>query len=244
VEGLELVTPGFAPYVLPLTVAILVLLFAVQRRGTARVGVVFGPIVCVWFLVLGALGLRGIAGAPEVLLALDPRHAARFFLAHGWTRSSSSARVFLVVTGGEALYADMGHFGRGRSGWRGSAWRCPCLLLNYFGQGALLLREGQAALKNPFFLLAPGWALVPLVLLSTAAVVIASQAIISGAFSLTRQAVHLGFLPRTSIDHTSADEIGQIYVPAVNWLLLRRDRGARARLPAARARSPRPTAWP
>jgi KUP system potassium uptake protein len=219
IEGLELVTPVFTPYVLPVTVAILVGLFAVQRRGTAVVGVMFGPVTCVWFLALGALGVRGIARAPEVLAAVDPRHAAAFFALHGLKGVLVLGAVFLVVTGGEALYADMGHFGKRpiRLAW--FTLVLPALLLNYFGQGALLLRE-PATLRNPFFLLAPPWALVPLVLLSTAAVVIASQAIISGAFSLTRQAVHLGFLPRTSILHTSAQEIGQIYVPLVNWLLL------------------------
>jgi KUP system potassium uptake protein len=219
IEGLEVVWPTFDRYVVPITVVILVALFAVQRRGTARVGAVFGPVTCLWFAVIALLGLASIVRTPSVLLAIDPRHAAAFFAAHGLQGLLVLGAVFLVVTGGEALYADMGHFGRRpiRVAWYGLV--LPALLLDYFGQGALLLRD-PAALENPFFLLAPAWARVPLVLLAAAATVIASQAVISGAFSLTRQAVNLGYLPRTSICHTSAQEIGQIYVPSVNWLLL------------------------
>ena len=219
VEGLEIVTELFKPWVLPIAALILVGLFAVQSRGTARVGAVFGPITCLWFVVLFGLGAKEIVREPGVLWALDPRQAVGFLLAHGRVGVLVLGAVFLVVTGGEALYADMGHFGRRpiRIAW--FALVLPALLVNYFGQGALLLRD-PAALEHPFFLLAPGWAVLPLVLLATVATVIASQAIISGAFSLTNQAVHLGFLPRTEVRHTSSEEIGQIYVPLVNWLLL------------------------
>lgn len=219
VEGLEVATPVFEPYVIPITAAILIALFAFQRRGTAGVGLLFGPVTLVWFVVLAGLGLAGIAAAPRVLAALLPTHAAAFLLANGWPGFLVVGAVFLVVTGGEALYADMGHFGRLpiRLAWFGLV--LPALVINYFGQGALLLRD-PAAIKNPFYLLAPAWGLYPLVGLSTAATVIASQAVISGAFSLSRQAIQLGFLPRMDVEHTSAQEIGQIYVPGVNWALL------------------------
>ena len=219
VEGLEVVTPVFTPYVVPITVAILVALFAVQSRGTARIGSVFGPVMLLWFLTLGVLGLAQVVHDPGVLAAVDPTHAVRFFVENRWHSLLVLGSVFLVVTGGEALYADMGHFGKEpiRLSWFGFV--LPALLLNYFGQGALVLRD-RAAADHPFFLLAPQWAVVPLVVLTTAATVIASQAVISGAFSLTRQAVQLGYLPRVNVEHTSKTHIGQIYIPGLNWLLM------------------------
>jgi KUP system potassium uptake protein len=219
IEGLNVATPVFTPYVVPLTVAVLLGVFAIQRHGTERVGRLFGPVMLVWFLCLGLLGVQAMAQLPIVLTAVDPRHAVSFFLEHGWHGFAVLGAVFLVVTGGEALYADMGHVGKLpiRVAW--FALVLPALLLNYFGQGALLLSDPNAA-ANPFFFLAPSWALLPLVALSTAAAIIASQALISGAFSLTRQAVQLGYCPRLDIDHTSSDEIGQVYVPQVNWALM------------------------
>jgi KUP system potassium uptake protein len=219
VEGLEVVAPGHRNLVIPTTLVILIALFSVQNRGTSRVGSVFGPVMVAWFLTLAALGLRGIADHPTVLEAISPHHAANFFAHNGWHGFTVLAAVFLVVTGGEALYADMGHFGARpiRLGWFGLAlW---ALLLNYFGQGALVLTDPEAA-HSPFYRLAPTWAMWPLVGLATAATVIASQAVISGAFSLTHQAVQLGYAPRLAISHTSAEERGQIYVAPVNWMLL------------------------
>jgi KUP system potassium uptake protein len=219
VEGLEIVTPVFAPYVIPLTVVILIALFLCQHRGTGGVGAVFGPVTLVWFAVLALLGVTQIVHHPIVLTAVSPHHALAFFLDNGWTGFLVLGSVFLVVTGGEALYADMGHFGTRpiRIAW--FALVLPALLLNYFGQGALLLARPETA-QNPFYLMAPSWALIPLVVLATAATVIASQALISGAFSLSMQAVQLGFSPRLDIEHTSARERGQIYLPAINWLLM------------------------
>ncbi|HEX6940206.1 MAG TPA: potassium transporter Kup [Longimicrobiales bacterium] len=219
VEGLEVATPVFRPYVVPITIAILVGLFLVQRRGTASVGAVFGPITLLWFATLAVLGLRQIVREPGVLAAIDPRHAVAFFAHNGMAGFFVLGAVFLVVTGGEAMYADMGHFGRRpiRVAWFGLV--LPALLLCYFGQGALLLRSPDAA-HNPFYRMAPGWALLPLVALATTATVIASQAIISGAFSLTMQAVQLGYSPRVRIAHTSEDEFGQIYIPLVNRALM------------------------
>src|SRR6185369_10262416 len=219
VEGLEVTTSVFHPYVVPITIAILVGLFLVQTRGTGGIGKVFGPVMVVWFAVLAALGVAGILTRPAVLAAINPLYAARFFAANGVHGFLILGTVFLVATGGEALYADMGHFGRSpiRYGWFSLV--APALVLNYFGQGALLIGNPEAA-KNPFYLLAPKWALYPLVALATLATVIASQAVISGAFSLTRQAVQLGYLPRVKIVHTSWSEVGQIYVPSVNWLLM------------------------
>ena len=219
VEGLKVAAPQLHDYVIPITVLILFALFAVQRHGTAAVGAVFGPLTLVWFAVLALLGIRGIAQAPQVLLALNPWYALRFFLDNGWTGYLILYAVFLVATGGEALYADLGHFGRKpiRRVW--FAFVLPALLLNYFGQGALLIAEPGNGI-HPFFHLAPGWALYPLVILATAATCIASQAVITGAFSLTRQAVHLGLLPGLKVDQTSADARGQIYMPAVNWVLM------------------------
>ena len=219
VEGLKVATPLFDPYVVPVAVAILIGVFAIQRHGTHRVGRLFGPIMVAWFVVIGALGVMWLTRHPVVLTAIDPRHAFSFFRENGWHGFAVLGAVFLVVTGGEALYADMGHFGKRpiRLAWY--ALVLPALLLNYFGQGALLL-EDPAAAAQPFFLLAPGWALVPLVLLATAAAIIASQALISGAFSLTQQAIQLGYCPRMDIDHTSHHEMGQVYVPQVNWALM------------------------
>jgi KUP system potassium uptake protein len=218
VEGLEVATPFFKPYVLPITIVILVGLFLFQRRGTAGVGAVFGPVIFVWFTVLALMGIRGILWEPSVLTALNPLHAIRFFIHNGLHGFLVLGAVFLVATGGEALYADLGHFGEKAIQIDWFSVVGPSLMLHYLGQGALLIRNPQAA-ANPFYLLAPGWALYPLVILATAATVIASQAIISGVFSLTRQAIQLGYLPRMQIVHTSSAEIGQIYMPAVNWAL-------------------------
>ena len=219
VEGLTVATHFFEPWVIPATLAILVLLFLAQRRGTARIGAVFGPVMLLWFLTIAGLGLAGIARAPSVLAAVNPAHAAAFFAHNGWHAALVLAAVFLVVTGAESLYADMGHFGRRpiRLAWFGAV--APALILNYLGQGALLLTDPEAA-HNPFYRLAPGWALYPLVALATAATIVASQAVISGAFSLTRQAIQLGYSPRLPVTHTSASEIGQIYIAPVNWLLM------------------------
>jgi KUP system potassium uptake protein len=219
VEGLEVATPLLRPYVVPLTITILVCLFLFQHQGTTRVGVVFGPITLIWFLVLGGLGLHGIMRQPQVLAALNPLRAAAFLGREQIRGFLVLGAVFLVATGGEALYADMGHFGKRpiRVTWFGLV--LPALLLNYFGQGALLLLN-PAATHNPFYRLAPDWALYPMVALATAATIIASQAIISGCFSLARQAVQLGYSPRLQVDYTSAEEIGQIYIPPVNWILM------------------------
>ncbi|MEW5927856.1 MAG: potassium transporter Kup [Gemmatimonadota bacterium] len=219
IEGLEVATPLFEPYVIPATVTILVGLFAVQYRGTAGVGKVFGPVTFLWFLTLAVLGLGQVVQNPAVLAAVNPLYGARFFAENGIPGFLVLGSVFLAVTGGEALYADMGHFGRGPIRFTWFTVVLPALLLNYFGQGALLIRD-PAAIEHPFFLMAPQWALYPLVALTTAATVIASQAVISGAFSLTRQAVQLGYLPRMEIEHTSERQIGQIYIPSVNWLLM------------------------
>jgi KUP system potassium uptake protein len=218
VEGLEVVRPSMDHLVVPISAAILVGLFAVQRYGTGVVGRVFGPVMLVWFAVLAAAGLHGIADHPAVLKALSPTYAVQFFADRGLTAFLSLGGVVLTVTGAEALYADMGHFGRSpiRRAWLVAVF--PALVLNYMGQGALLI-EHPGAVTNPFFLLLPGWARLPVVFLATAATVIASQAVISGAFSVTRQAVTLGYLPRLRIVHTSPRE-GQIYVPFVNWTLL------------------------
>ena len=219
VEGLNVATMVFEPYVLPISVLVLVGLFSIQRVGAGRVGGAFGPVMVVWFLCIGALGTRGIWMAPEVMKAINPWYAIQFFIYHGWTGFVVLGAVFLVVTGAEALYADMGHFGAGpiRLAWFGLV--LPSLYLNYLGQGALLLRNAGAA-DNPFYNLAPAWARFPLVFLATAAAVIASQALISGTFSLTMQAVQLGYLPRMAINHTSHEHRGQIYVPFANWALM------------------------
>lgn len=219
VEGITTIQQGLTPLVLPVTIAILVALFAIQARGTASVGKLFGPIMLVYFLVLALLGLRGIAAAPEILWALNPWYAVQFFALDPALGFLALGSVVLAVTGAEALYADMGHFGRRAImvSWLYIAF--PCLLLNYLGQSALILRN-PGMIENPFFLMAPDWARLPLVLLATMATVIASQAVISGAFSISQQAVQLGFLPRLRILHTSAKAAGQIYIPLVNWSLL------------------------
>ncbi|HLI11310.1 MAG TPA: potassium transporter Kup [Alphaproteobacteria bacterium] len=219
VEGLKVATPLFDPYVIPITVLLLLALFLFQRRGSARVGGLFGPVMALWFIAIALLGLSEIILQPAILLALDPLYGIRLLFADPWRGFVLLGAVVLAVTGAEALYADMGHFGRGpiRATWFWIVF--PSLLLNYFGQGALLLRT-PSALDNPFFRLAPDWALYPLVVLSSVATVIASQAVISGAFSMTRQAVQLGYLPRLLIRHTSAEASGQIYVPRVNFFLL------------------------
>ena len=218
VEGLELVTPTLKPYVIPLTLLILTGLFFIQKRGTGSVGLFFGPIMTGWFGVLGLLGVLQIIHNPSVLAALNPLHAIHFIGAHPGLAFLALGSVVLAVTGGEALYTDMGHFGRFpiRLAW--FAFVMPALVLNYFGQGALLLAEPDA-IQNPFFHLAPDWALIPMLALATLATVIASQAVISGAFSVARQSVQMGLLPRMQIVHTSGHEEGQIYVPFTNWSL-------------------------
>ena len=218
-EGLEVAAPGLSSLVLPLTVVILVCLFAIQRFGTGLVGRLFGPVMLVWFAVLAVAGLREVLTEPGILRALLPTHGLRFLADEPTVGFFALGSIVLVVTGAEALYADMGHFGRPpiRRAWFLVVF--PALTLNYLGQGGLILRD-PAAIENPFFLLLPGWARVPMVLLATAATVIASQALISGAFSVTRQAVQLGFLPRLRIHHTSEHAVGQVFVPAVNWTLL------------------------
>jgi KUP system potassium uptake protein len=219
VEGLRVVSPAFGSIVLPLTLIILVALFSVQRRGTARVGQLFGPIMLVWFVSIAALGLVQIAANPAVLQALEPLHAVRFAARNPGLTFTVMAAVFLAMTGAEAMYADVGHFGRGpiRIAWFWIAM--PCLMANYFGQGALVLAQPEAA-ANPFFLLAPSWLQLPLVFLATAATIIASQAVISGSFSMTTQAIKLGYLPRIPIEYTSETQAGQVYLPLVNWLLM------------------------
>jgi KUP system potassium uptake protein len=219
VEGLKIVEPSFAGAVVPITAVIIVGLFLVQRHGTTVVGRVFGPIMTAWFVTIGALGINGIAHHPAILKALSPTYALGFLFGHFGIAFFALAAVVLAVTGAEALYADMGHFGRKAisRGWLILVF--PALVLNYFGQGALVLGD-TANLSGPFFLLAPGWARLPLVLLATVATVIAAQAVITGAFSVTSQAAQLGYLPRLRVAHTSEKEIGQIYVPWINWLLL------------------------
>jgi KUP system potassium uptake protein len=216
-EGVQLVAPASETVVALASIVLLALLFVFQRRGTARVGRTFGVVMTVWFVTIGGLGLAAIAKHPSVLGALDPRHAVSFFSRNGLAGFFVLGAVFLVATGAEALYADMGRFGRRamRLDWLAIVF--PALLLNYFGQGALLL-ESPAALRNPFYLLAPSWAVVPLVVLATAAALIAAQAVISGAFSLTRQAVQLNYLPRVTIAHTSSSEMGEIYISGISWV--------------------------
>ena len=216
VEGLEVISPRFVKYVVPLTLVILFCLFWVQKRGTTGIGKFFGPITLVWFAAIGALGVFHIAANPSILLALSPHYAARFVWDNPGITFILLGAVVLCVTGAEALYADLGHFGKKpiRVAW--FAVVMPSLTLNYFGQGALLLAN-PAAVKNPFYMMAPDWALFPLVALATAAAVIASQALITGAFSVTKQVIQLGYLPRLNLIHTSAREAGQIYIPSVNW---------------------------
>ncbi|MDE2273356.1 MAG: KUP/HAK/KT family potassium transporter [Gammaproteobacteria bacterium] len=221
VEGLQIAAPSLHTVVIPITVVILFVLFAVQRHGSAKVGAVFGPLMLLWFLVLAVLGIRGISAAPQVLLAVNPWYAVQFFQANGFAGFLILYAVFLVTTGGEALYADLGHFGRSpiRKVWFGFV--LPALLLNYFGQGALLIADPQTQTTlHPFFHLAPAWGLYPLVVLATLATCIASQAVITGAYSLTRQAIQLGQLPHLKVEQTSAEARGQIYMPMVNWMLM------------------------
>ncbi|WP_218511164.1 potassium transporter Kup [Variovorax sp. dw_308] len=219
VEGLEIAAPRLAPYVIPITLAVLVGLFVAQKWGTAGIGAVFGPVMVAWFLVLALTGLMHTMATPAILAALNPLQALAFCAHHGWLAFVALGSVVLALTGAEALYADMGHFGAPpiRLSWFVLVF--PALALNYLGQGALLIRD-PGALDNPFFHMFPPWALVPMVVLATVATVIASQAVISGAYSMTKQAVQLGFLPRMAVKHTSDEQIGQIYVPAINWMLL------------------------
>ncbi len=221
VEGLEVASanPDMHALVIPITLAVLFVLFWMQRQGTATVGKLFGPVMLLWFGTLAVLGITNIIHHPEVLAAVNPAHALHFFTGNHWLAFIALGAVVLAVTGGEALYADMGHFGRKpiRLAWFGFV--LPALVLNYFGQGALILRD-PAAVKNPFYLLAPEWAMYPLVALATVSTVIASQAVISGAFSVSRQALQLGYLPRMLVQHTSESEEGQIYLPGVNWWLM------------------------
>jgi KUP system potassium uptake protein len=218
VEGLEIIAPALKDFVIPVTVIVLTGLFMIQKRGTGVVGLFFGPVMIVWFSVLAGLGINQILRHPEVLVALNPYYAFQFISDYPKLAFLALSAVVLAVTGGEALYTDMGHFGRSpiRLAWFGFVM--PALVLNYFGQGALLLHDPQA-IRNPFYMLAPEWALIPMVALSTVATVIASQAVISGAFSVARQAVQMGLLPRMGIIHTSGKEEGQIYVPFTNWTL-------------------------
>jgi len=219
VEGMGLAFDGIDHWVVPISLVVLVALFLVQKHGTEKIGKLFGPIMVTWFVVLGALGVHGILQTPEVLKAFNPGWAVNFFIVHPGMGVAILGAVVLALTGAEALYADMGHFGRKPIARAWFALVLPALVLNYFGQGAMLLQNPEAA-RNPFYLLAPSWALLPLVGLATMATVIASQAVISGAFSLTRQAIQLGYIPRMQIQHTSSDEQGQIYIGAVNWTLM------------------------
>ncbi|MBJ9977783.1 potassium transporter Kup [Pseudomonas sp. S75] len=219
VEGMGLAFDGIDHWVVPISLVVLVALFLVQKHGTEKIGKAFGPIMVVWFLVLAVLGVHGIQQSPEVLKAFNPGWALHFFIVHPGMGVAILGAVVLALTGAEALYADMGHFGRKPIARAWFALVLPALVLNYFGQGAMLLQNPEAA-RNPFYLLAPSWALLPLVALSTLATVIASQAVISGAFSLTRQAIQLGYVPRMQVQHTSSDEQGQIYIGAVNWTLM------------------------
>lgn len=218
VEGLKMATPFFKPWIIPITLIILIGLFLFQSRGTLRVSALFTPIIFLWFLVLSVLGFLQILENPHVLKAVNPIYAVNFFSSHGWVGTLVLGSVFLVVTGGEALYADLGHFGRGPIRFSWFVLVFPSLLLNYFGQGALLLKNPGAA-EHPFFVMAPPWALYPLVFLATLATIIASQAIISGSFSLTYQGMQLDYFPRVQVRHTSSKEKGQIYVPITNWML-------------------------
>ena len=219
VEGLKVIGPGFEDFIVPITAVIILGLFSVQRRGTAAVGRFFGPVMIAWFVAIGACGVSGIISNPEILKALSPTYAVTFLLGHFHIAFFSLAAIVLSVTGAEALYADMGHFGRRAItvGWLGLV--LPACTLSYFGQGALVLAD-ESKVRAPFFLLTPDWARIPMVLLATAATVIASQAVITGAFSVASQAARLGYLPRLRIEHTSASTIGQIYVPWINHLLM------------------------
>jgi KUP system potassium uptake protein len=219
VEGLQIVAPRLEHYILPITIVVLSVLFYIQTKGTGKVGRMFAPIMCFWFATLGLLGVVNIVQHPDVLMAVNPYYAVSLLIELGWKGFLIMGAVVLAITGAEALYADMGHFGLKPIR---RAWFCfvfPALLLNYFGQGALLIGNPKAV-ENPFYLMAPHWAIYPLLILATLSTVIASQAVISGAFSVTRQAIQLGYCPRMNIRHTSGDEMGQVYLPAVNWLLM------------------------
>lgn len=220
VEGLGVVTPNLKPYIIPITLSVLFLLFFFQSKGTALIGRFFGPVCAIWFFAIALIGLKGTIQHPEILAALNPVHGIKFlFGSQGGNTFVVLGSVFLAVTGAEALYADMGHFGKSAINWSWGTFVFPALILNYLGQGALIL-ENPEAVRNPFFLSVPDWGLLPMVGLATAATIIASQAVISGAFSATRQAMQLGYLPRLRIVHTSSSAFGQIYVPVTNWLLL------------------------
>ncbi|GAA5520227.1 potassium transporter Kup [Aliifodinibius salicampi] len=219
IEGLQVATPFFEPYIIPITIGILIALFAVQSKGTAGIGAIFGPITLTWFLTLAILGIIQIVQHPNVLQALNPAFGFNFFIQNGWAGFLVLGSVFLVVTGGEALYADIGHFGLRPIR---ITWFCvvlPSLLLNYFGQGALVINNPEF-IEHPFFHMIPRWGLYPLVIIATVATIIASQAVISGAFSLTRQAVQLGYMPRLKVRQTSEKQFGQIYIPVINWILM------------------------
>ncbi len=217
VEGLEVSTPALEAYVVPLTILILISLFAVQSRGTARVAAFFGPVMAIWFIAIAVAGVSHIADEPSVLAAVNPWHAVAFVGSHGYIGLVTLGAVFLAVTGAEALYADLGHFGRKpiQTAWLWFVF--PSLAINYLGQGALVLAD-PSAIENPFYRMVPSWALLPMIALATAATVIASQAVITGAFSLTNQAIQLGLLPRFQIRHTSETQAGQIYLPQINGL--------------------------
>ncbi|MFC4160848.1 potassium transporter Kup [Chitinimonas lacunae] len=219
VEGLKVIAPTLEHWVIPITITVLVVLFAMQSHGTATIGKLFAPIMVSWFVMLAVLGIYNIARSPEVLGAVSPHYAVQFLLAHPWLSFITLGAVVLALTGAEAIYADMGHFGLKpiRLGWFGFVW--PALVLNYFGQGALVLTN-PAAVSNPFYMMGPSWFLIPQLILATAAAVIASQAVISGAYSITWQAIQLGYCPRMAIRHTSEKERGQIYIPGINWALL------------------------
>lgn len=219
VEGLKILNPSFESYVLPITIFILVMLFCAQKLGTGVVGRFFGPVTLLWFLTLGGMGAFNIAGNPSVLLALNPYYVLEFFIKDTSLAFITMGTVVLCVTGAEALYADMGHFGRKpiKMAWFWIVW--PCLVLNYFGQGAFVMAS-PSGIENPFYMMAPDWFQMPLVFLATAATIVASQSVLTGAFSLTKQAVQLGYIPRMTIVHTSEEEMGQVYVPFVNWFLL------------------------
>ncbi len=218
VEGLEVISPLFKQWVVPISLVMLTALFAFQRFGTAKVGKLFGPVMIAWFVVIAGFGVMNIASNPIVLRALSPYWAWNFFVTHDWHAVLILGAVVLTVTGGEALYADMGHFGKKPIRWGWFSFVLPALVLNYYGQGAVLLRD-PSAVANPFYMSIPNWAQLPMLVLATAAAMVASQAVITGAFSVTRQAIQLGYLPRLRIKYTSRDTMGQVYVPSINWML-------------------------